>query len=56
VLFVLVGLLVGELAARGRVHRQQAELGRHEIARLHDLSERIAGGEDPDFILIAVAA
>ena len=26
-----------------------------EIARLHDLSQRIAGGEDPDFILIAVA-
>ena len=55
VLFVVVGLLVGELAARGRRHRLDAALGRHEIARLHDLSQRIAEGEDPDFILIAVA-
>ena len=55
VLFVVVGLLVGELAARGRRDRQAAALGRHEIARLHDLSQRIAEGEDPDFILIAVA-
>jgi K+-sensing histidine kinase KdpD len=56
VLFVVVGLLVGELAARGRRDRAAAALGRHEIARLHDLSQRIAHGEDPDFILIAVAA
>jgi K+-sensing histidine kinase KdpD len=55
VLFVLVGLIVGELAARGRKNRREADLGRHEIARLHDLSQRIAEGEDPDFILIAVA-
>jgi K+-sensing histidine kinase KdpD len=56
VLFVVVGLLVGELAARGRRDRLAAAAsGRHEIARLHDLSQRIAGGEDPDFILIAVA-
>jgi K+-sensing histidine kinase KdpD len=55
VLFVVVGLLVGELAARGRRDRAAAASGRHEIARLYDLSQRIAGGEDPDFILIAVA-
>jgi K+-sensing histidine kinase KdpD len=55
VLFVVVGLLVGELAARGRRDRLAAASGRHEIARLHDLSQRIAGGEDPDFVLIAVA-
>jgi len=55
VLFVAVGLIVGELAARGRKSRQAADLGRTEIARLHDLSQRIAEGEDPDFILIAVA-
>jgi K+-sensing histidine kinase KdpD len=54
-LFVVVGLLVGELAARGRRERLAAALGRNEIARLHDLSQRIADGEDPDFILIAVA-
>jgi K+-sensing histidine kinase KdpD len=56
VLFVVVGLLVGELAARGRRDRLAAALGRHEIARLHDLSQRIAEGEDPDFVLIAVAS
>ncbi len=55
VLFVVVGLLVGELAARGRRDRLAAALGRYEIARLHDLSQRIAEGEDPDFVLIAVA-
>jgi hypothetical protein len=31
-------------------------MGRSEIARLHDLSQRIAQGEEPDFVLIAVAA
>jgi K+-sensing histidine kinase KdpD len=56
VLFVVVGLLVGELAARGRRHRQAAVDGRHELARIHDLAERIVGGEEPDFVLMAVAA
>jgi K+-sensing histidine kinase KdpD len=56
ILFVVVGLLVGELAARGRRERQAAAMGRSEIARLHDLSQRIAQGEEPDFVLIAVAA
>jgi K+-sensing histidine kinase KdpD len=55
VLFVAVGLLVGELAARGRRHQLAAARGRLEINRLHDLGERIAGGEDPEFVLIAVA-
>ena len=55
ILFVVVGLLVAELAARGRRDRVAAALGRHEIGRLHDLSQRIAEGEDPDFVLIAVA-
>jgi K+-sensing histidine kinase KdpD len=55
VLFVVVGLLVGELAARGRKHRQAAAQGRHELARIHNLGERIVGGEDPQFVLMAVA-
>jgi K+-sensing histidine kinase KdpD len=55
-LFVVVGLLVGELAARGRRHRQDAAEGRHELNRIHDMAERIAGGEEPDFVLMAVAA
>jgi K+-sensing histidine kinase KdpD len=56
ILFVVVGLLVGELAARGRKHQQAAARGRLELSRIHDLGERIAGGEDPDFVLIAVAS
>jgi K+-sensing histidine kinase KdpD len=56
ILFVVVGLLVGELAARGRRHQRAAARGRTELWRLHDLGERIAGGESPDFVLIAVAS
>jgi len=56
VLFVVVGLLVGELAARGQRHRREAAEGRHELTRIHDMAERIAGGEEPDFVLMAVAA
>ena len=43
VLFVAVGLLVGELAARGRQHQRAAVRGHMEISRLHDLGQRIAG-------------
>lgn len=56
VLFVVVGLLVGDLAARGRRHRLAADRGRLGISRIHDLGERIADGEDPEFVLIAVAS
>jgi K+-sensing histidine kinase KdpD len=55
VLFVAVGLLVGELAARGRQHQQAAARGHLEISRLHDLGQRIADGEEPEFVLMAVA-
>ncbi len=55
ILFLVVGLLVGELAVRGQQHRRAAVEGRHEIGRMHDLAERIAGGEEPDFVLMAVA-
>ncbi len=55
ILFVTVGLLVGELAARGRRYQQAAARGRLDLSRIHDLGERIADGEDPDFVLIAVA-
>jgi K+-sensing histidine kinase KdpD len=55
VLFVAVGLIVGELAARGRQHQRAAARGQLEISRLHDLGQRIADGEEPEFVLIAVA-
>jgi K+-sensing histidine kinase KdpD len=56
ILFVVVGLLVGELATRGQRHRRAAVEGRNELARLHHMAERIADGEEPDFVLMAVAA
>ena len=52
----MVGLLVGELAARGRRHRRAAAEGRLDLSRIHDMAERIAGGEEPDFVLMAVAS
>jgi K+-sensing histidine kinase KdpD len=55
-LFVVVGLLVGEMAARGQRHRRAAAEGRLDLSRIHDLAERIAGGEEPDFVLMAVAS
>jgi K+-sensing histidine kinase KdpD len=55
-LFIVVGLLVGELAARGRRHRRAAAEGRLDLGRIHDMAERIAGGEEADFVLMAVAA
>jgi K+-sensing histidine kinase KdpD len=55
-LFVAVGLLVGELAARGQRHRMAAAEGRQELDRIHQMAERIAGGEEPNFVLMAVAA
>jgi K+-sensing histidine kinase KdpD len=54
-LFVVVGLLVGELAARGRRYRTAADEGRHGLDRLHGVGEQIAEGENPEFVLINVA-
>ncbi len=56
ILFLVVGLLVGELAARGQRHRRAAAEGRDELSRIHNVAEQIAGGEEPDFVLMAVAA
>ena len=54
-LFVAVGLIVGNIAALGRRHQREAVQGRTELSRLHGLGGRIAEGEEPDFVLIAVA-
>jgi hypothetical protein len=55
ILFVVVGLIVGELAALGRKYRKAAFEGSHGLASVHGLAEQIANGEEPDFVLIAVA-
>ena len=56
ILFVVVGLLVGELAVRGRRHHRDAVEGRLRAESPPQLAERIAGGEEPDFVLMAVAS
>ena len=55
-LFVLVGLLVGELAARGHQHRREAAEGRHGLDRIHGVAEQIVEGEAPEYVMISVAA
>lgn len=54
-LFVAVGLTVGELAARGRRYRRAAAEGRHGLDRIHGVGEQIVLGEDPEFVLMNVA-
>jgi K+-sensing histidine kinase KdpD len=54
-LFVLVGLLVGDIAARGRSYRQSATERRRGLHRILGVGEQIAGGEDPEFVLMSVA-
>jgi K+-sensing histidine kinase KdpD len=56
VLLLVVGLIVGELAVRSRRHREAADEGHDELARIHNLAEQIAGGEEPDFVVMSVAA
>jgi K+-sensing histidine kinase KdpD len=55
-LFVVVGLSVGELAARGHQHRRDAAEGRRGLDRIHDVAEQIVEGENPEFVMISVAA
>ncbi len=55
-LFVLVGLLVGELAARGHAYRRAAIEGRHGLDRIRGVAEQIVEGEEPEFVMISVAA
>ncbi len=55
ILLVVVGLAVGELAARGRRHRDAAWQGRHQMELLHSVTELTATGRDPH-VVAAVAA
>jgi K+-sensing histidine kinase KdpD len=55
-LFVLVGLLVGELAARGHRYRRAAAEGRHGLDTIHGVAEQIVEGEAPEYVMISVAA
>jgi K+-sensing histidine kinase KdpD len=55
-LLLVVGLAVGELAARGRKARQEAEVSGDEVAQLRVLTAMVAAGEEPHLVAITAAA
>jgi K+-sensing histidine kinase KdpD len=55
VLLLLVGLIVGEVALRGRRARFAVTRGRHELASMQGLGAMVATGESPDYVLLATA-
>lgn len=54
-LLLVVGLAVGDLAARGRAHRTHANQRLDEVETLHAITELVATGEDHRFVTIAAA-
>ncbi len=48
ILLLVVGLLVGDMAARGRHHRNTARQGHDRISALHAVTELAAGGAEPE--------
>lgn len=52
-LLLVVGLVVGDLAARGRTQRVAADRGRRHLALLHSVTELAAGGTDPSELIDA---
>ena len=52
---LVVGVLVGELAIRGRRHRIIAEVRRDELDRIHAVAAMVAAGESSDHIVMVVA-
>jgi K+-sensing histidine kinase KdpD len=55
-LLLVVGLIVGELAVRGRRARSEVQRGREDLERVQGLGAMVATGEDPDYVLLATAA
>jgi hypothetical protein len=55
VLLLVVGLVVGDLAARGRAHRALSFLRGSEVESMHAMTELVAEGEDPEFITTVAA-
>jgi Domain of unknown function (DUF4118) len=56
ILLLVVGLTVGELAARGRRARRDAHDGYGELHWLHSLGEMLAAGDEPHLLMMAAAA
>ena len=55
-LLLVVGLVVGDLAARGRAHRTQAVERGDQVDRMHAVTELVAEGESPEFVTVVAAA
>ncbi|HEX3980324.1 MAG TPA: DUF4118 domain-containing protein, partial [Acidimicrobiales bacterium] len=51
VLLLVVGVAVGELAARGRNYRRDAIESRQTVALLHSVGEQAATGEEPRSVI-----
>jgi hypothetical protein len=52
-LLLVVGIAVGELAARGRIHRRQAAESQETVALLHSVTELVATGQEPQDVIRA---
>jgi len=52
-LLLVVGLAVGELAARGRGHRREAVDSQETVALLHSVTELVATGQEPQDVIRA---
>jgi K+-sensing histidine kinase KdpD len=55
-LLLVVGLVVGELALRGRRARALAVKERRDLDSLKSLGALVADGEDPSYVLLATAS
>lgn len=51
-LLLVVGLVVGHIAARSRVSRAAAEIGRSEVRRIYRVAEQVASGADPADVVL----
>jgi K+-sensing histidine kinase KdpD len=56
VLLLVVGLIVGELALRGRRARALVAQERQDLASIQGLGALVANGEDTDYVLLATSS
>jgi hypothetical protein len=54
-LLLVVGLIVGQLAAVNRRHRKLAAQSSYDLSRIHGVAEMVAAGEPVDQVILAVA-
>jgi hypothetical protein len=55
VLLLVVGLIVGQLAARNRSHRRLVAETSYDLGRVHAVAEMVASGAPADQVVLAVA-